>query len=110
MLSFRQENTKHLQMFYDLLLRLLEYDPRKRLTPKLALAHPFIENGPATSNNAAPQVVNESQQVMNAHHAPVQNWQNTHQENRNRYDEQFNQSGHNIQQGQYINPYVNVNI
>lgn len=41
------ESPQHLAAFHDLILRMLVYDPRLRLTPQAALEHVFILTGPA---------------------------------------------------------------
>ena len=41
------------RLFEDLLSLLLEYDPKKRITPLDVLKHPFINNKPATTSSSA---------------------------------------------------------
>ena len=36
---------EELEQFCDLCLKMLEFDPKKRITPQEALAHPFFQGG-----------------------------------------------------------------
>jgi len=47
-LSVKQDQSEHFEQFFDLVTKMLQYDPSQRISPQQALNHPFIAFGPAS--------------------------------------------------------------
>ncbi|XP_011495656.1 PREDICTED: serine/threonine-protein kinase Doa isoform X2 [Ceratosolen solmsi marchali] len=62
------DNEEHKQLF-ELMLRMLEYEPSSRITLKEALAHPFFDKLPANQRLTDPRAAGDSQQSHERSHS-----------------------------------------